>query len=146
MTGEGTRVRKRLVTCLTVVRALAGAGIVRSCHNYHYDDAHWTRVCTVNAERWMKALPHPRYVHMKGLSVSIHTNFPHKKHSPLVRVNTEVTSKVTLASKCPVALRKLANEGADHKVMSGADLVGVVDQLKVESIVVWLMVIVCCRR
>lgn len=44
-----------------------------------------------------------------------------------------MAGEIALASESPVASWVLANKGADHKVMSGADLVGVIDQLEVSE-------------
>jgi hypothetical protein len=51
-------------------------------------------------------------------------------------VDTEVTGEITLTSESAVTGLILAHERADHKVVPGADVVGVVDELDVESIVV----------
>jgi hypothetical protein len=90
-------------------------------------------VCTVKAERWIKAFPQLWKVHMNGLTMV--SNLEMDSTLPFIGVNTEVAGEVTLASKSPVAIGVLANKGANHEVMSGADLIGVIDQLKAKSIV-----------
>lgn len=49
--------------------------------------------------------------------------------SPLIRVDTEVTREVALASERPVAVVEITNKRAHHEIVAWADLVVVVDKL-----------------
>ena len=78
----------------------------------------------------MKDFPQPGVKHVKGLRRSATSvDRVSSSYSPVIRMDSKMPGKITLARERFVAILEFADKGAQVNVVAWADVVGVVDQL-----------------